>query len=115
MGRTLFDPDEVVEKNGDKPTMSIAQLEKVVEKINNGSPDKPVEAHKSIPDPWEEDKMDMSCLEHDSVDHEPDFKADAQYSQSMGPNNDFGVPTFENKGMDISEAATPHQEARQKP
>ncbi|KAJ6070107.1 hypothetical protein N7499_011994 [Penicillium canescens] len=115
MGRTLFDPDEVVEKNGGKPTMSITQLEKAAEKINNGSPDKPLEAPKSIPDPWEEDKMDLSSLKQDSVDHEPDFnsehriKADAQYSQLMGPNNDFGVPTFEDMGMDISEAVTPHR------
>jgi cryptochrome len=115
MGRTLFDPDEVVQKNGGKPTMSITQLEKAAEKINNGSPDRPLEAPKSIPDPWEEDKMDLSSLKHDSVDHEPDFnsehriKADAQYSQLMGPKNDFGVPTFGDMGMDMSEATTPHR------
>ncbi|KAJ5776556.1 uncharacterized protein N7511_001567 [Penicillium nucicola] len=115
MGRTLFDPDEVVQKNGGKPTMSITQLEKAAEKINKGSPDKPLETPKSIPDPWDEKKMNISSLDHDRVDHEPDFnsehriKEDAQYSQLMGPKNDFGVPTFEDMGMDKSEAVTPHR------
>jgi cryptochrome len=52
MGRTLFDPDELVSKNGGKPTMSMTQTEKAAEKINRGQPDRPVETPKNVPDPW---------------------------------------------------------------
>ena len=29
MGRTLYDPDELVKKNGGKPTMSMSQIQNV--------------------------------------------------------------------------------------
>lgn len=115
MGRTLFDPDELVSKNGGKPTMSMTQTEKAAEKINRGQPDRPVETPKNVPDPWGKDKMDLSDLEHEIADPTPDLNADhrgskdKQYSQIMGPNNDFGVPTMEEIGIDPALATTPHR------
>lgn len=114
MGRTLFDPDEIVVKNNGKPTMSITQLEKAAVKINNGNPDKPLDPPSSIPDPWGEEKMDISGLDHDSVDNQPDLNAghrtkkDEQYLNIMGPGNKFAVP-WDDTGIDLSQAATPHR------
>jgi cryptochrome len=115
MGRNLFDPDDLVRMNGGKPTMSMTQTEKAAEKINNGQPDRPVETPKSIPDPWEKDRMDLSDIEHEIADPTPDLNAahrgtkDKQYTQIMGPNNDFSVPTMEEIGIDPSLATTPHR------
>ncbi|KAJ5502308.1 hypothetical protein N7463_005182 [Penicillium fimorum] len=114
MGRTLFDPDELIQKNNGKPTMSITQVEKAAVKINNGNPDKPIDPPSSIPDPWDEERMDLSSLEHDSIDNQPDLNAehrtqkDEQYSNIMGPKNDFAVP-WDDIGIDLSQAATPHR------
>lgn len=115
MGRNLFDPDDLVRKNGGKPTMSMTQTEKAAENINNGQPDRPVETPKSIPDPWEKDRMDLSDIEHEIADPTPDLNAahrgtkDKQYTQIMGPNNDFSVPTMDEIGIDPSLATTPHR------
>ncbi|OOQ86664.1 putative DNA photolyase [Penicillium brasilianum] len=115
MGRNLFDPDDLVRKNGGKPTMSMTHTEKAAEKINGGQPDRPVETPKSVPDPWEKDRMDLSDLEHEIANPTPDLNADhrgtkdKQYTQIMGPNNDFGVPTMEEIGIDPSLATTPHR------
>jgi deoxyribodipyrimidine photolyase len=49
VGRTLYDPDEIVKNNGGKPTMSITQLQHAAEKI--GDIEKPVETPTSLPDP----------------------------------------------------------------
>lgn len=51
MGRNLFDLDELIRKNGVKPTMSTTRTEKAAEKINGGKPDRPVETPKRVPDP----------------------------------------------------------------
>ncbi|KAI9934135.1 hypothetical protein ASPWEDRAFT_104592 [Aspergillus wentii DTO 134E9] len=110
MGRTLFDPDELVSKNDGKPTMSMSQVEKAAEKIGNGHPEKPLDPPKQIPDPWDEDKMDLGDLDRDI----PDAKSDInnldkkQYSDIMGPNQDFSVPTLAEIGIDSSQATTPH-------
>lgn len=115
MGRNLFDPDELVRKNGGKPTMSMTQTERAAEKINGGKPDRPLKTPKSVPDPWENDKMDLSDIEHEIADPLPDLNAehrgtkDKQYSQIMGPKNDFAVPTMEEIGIDPSLATTPHR------
>ncbi|KAF7715864.1 Uncharacterized protein PECH_007975 [Penicillium ucsense] len=115
MGRTLFDSDELVSKNGGKPTMSMSQLEKAAEKINGGKPARPVETPKSVPDPWEEAKMDLSDLDHEMADSNPDLNAeyrekeDRQYAELMGPGKDFGVPTLEEIGIDPSMARAPHR------
>jgi cryptochrome len=48
-GRTLWDPDELVNKNGGKPTMSISQVQAAGPEI--GPVPKPIPAPTSIPDP----------------------------------------------------------------
>ncbi|KAJ5619159.1 hypothetical protein N7510_003143 [Penicillium lagena] len=114
MGRNLFDPDELVQKNNGKPTMSMAQVEKAVKRINQGEPAKPLASPDSLPNPWDSKEMDISSLEHDVADAKPDFNEahrtarDRQYSHIMGPENSFGVPTFEEIGIDHSLATTPH-------
>lgn len=115
MGRILFDPDELVRKNGGKPTMSMTQTEKAAEKINGGKPDRLVEAPKSVPDPWEHDKMGLSDIEHQVADPSADLNAghrgtkEKQYSQIMGLKNDFAVLTMQEIGIDPSLATTPHR------
>ena len=116
-GRNLFDPDEIVKKNLGEPTMSMNQFLKVSEKINGGSPDKPLDAPKTVPDPWDEKKMKLDSLKHNIPDSKPDVNAayrklddgNKQYEQIMGPKNDFAVPTLEELGMDANEAKSPHQ------
>ena len=75
IGRNLFDPDEVVEKNGGKPTTSMSQLRKATEKINGGQPEKPLPAPENIPDPWDENQMDLSGLEQGVIDSPHDLNA----------------------------------------
>jgi cryptochrome len=114
MGRTLFDPDEIVRKNNGKPTISITQLEKAAMKINNGNPEKPRDAPKSVPDPWDKDRMDLSSLKQESIEIKPDLneghrtQQDEQYSNLMGPTRDFAVP-WQDIGIDLSQATTPHR------
>jgi cryptochrome len=133
-GRTLFDSEEVVEKNGGKPTMSMAQLLKAVDKIEGGGmPKRPVESPKSLPDPLDTTEMDISGLEQAlSVDERKeqanpgwprveglDYNAvqrtgnqdgAEQYSAGlMGPNRDFGVPTLEEMGFDPTSVTSPHR------
>ncbi|KAJ5105379.1 hypothetical protein NUU61_002726 [Penicillium alfredii] len=115
MGRNLFDPDHLVRKNGGKPTMSMTQVQKAAEKINNGQPEKPLESPTSIPDPWDEGKMDLSNLQQDMADANLDLNAvhrttsDKQYSHIMGPQKNFSVPTMEEIGIDPSQAESPHR------
>lgn len=115
MGRNLFDPDDLVAKNGGKAVMSMSQAEKAAEKVNSGQPDRPLEAPTSIPDPLPEDQMDLSNLQHEDVKVEPDLNADhrtaardSQYAAIMGPKSDFGVPTLKEIGIDVADAKTPH-------
>ncbi|KAI2794365.1 hypothetical protein POX_a00963 [Penicillium oxalicum] len=115
MGRTLFDPDELVRKNGGKPTMSMSQVERAMEKIDGGKPARPVETPQSVPDPWKDDQMNLSDLDHEMADSNPDLNAehraneDRQYDEIMGPNKDFGVPTLEEIGIDPSSVQAPHR------
>ncbi|KAJ5387640.1 hypothetical protein N7509_010181 [Penicillium cosmopolitanum] len=120
-GRTLFDVDEIVRKNGGKPTLSMAQVEKAVEKIGNGVPERPIDAPRSIPDPLTRDEMDLKGVKHDGggmgsksndgTDMNADHRSttDKQYAGIMGPENDFGVPTLEEIGIDPADVQTPHR------
>ncbi|GKZ82040.1 cryptochrome-2 [Aspergillus niger] len=115
-GRTLFDSDEVVKQNKGEPTMSIHQVEKAIEQISNGVPDRPVDAPETIPDPLGEEKMrDISGLEHEVPDQEDDINAahrtkhnDNQYKNITGPKGDFSVPTLDELSIDLSQATSPH-------
>lgn len=115
MGRNLFDPDELVAKNGGKPTMSFSQVEKAAEKVQNGQPDRPLPAPETIPDPWDEARLDLTNLTQDRADPEPDLnsnhrpKHDTQYAQLTGPDHSFSVPTLEEVGIEPGQATTPHQ------
>ncbi|MCJ1307024.1 hypothetical protein MMC25_000670 [Agyrium rufum] len=107
MGRTLYDPDELVEKNGGKPTMSISQVEAAGRKI--GAIARPIPAPKRIPAPGDT-KLDF---DQDRPASEPDFNAiqrsgqESSYEKLAGPKGDFGVPTLSELGID--EANTPHR------
>jgi cryptochrome len=107
MGRTLYDPDELVEKNGNKPTMSMSQVQKAASTL--GEPTRPLTAPKSLPDPGE---LDLSSIDHEIPAPEPDFNAahrtagkEDQYKSIMGPKKDFAVPTLAEMG--IPAATTP--------
>ncbi|PSK42480.1 Glutamate--cysteine ligase [Elsinoe australis] len=108
MGRTLWDPDEVVKKNGGKPTMSINQLEAAGNKV--GDIAKPVPTPKNLPDPG---PTDLSFAQ-DKPDSQPDFnkpsreKDNSSYAHGLsGPKKDFAPPTLEELGMPA--ATTPHK------
>ena len=51
MGRTLFDPDELVEHNGGKPTMTMAQVVKAADQIDPGDGGKRGEPRRCVPTP----------------------------------------------------------------
>lgn len=115
MGRNLFDPDQLVAKNGGKPTMSFSQVQKASEKVQNGQPDRPLPAPENIPDPWDEARLDLTDLTQNRPDPEPDFnskhrpKHDTQFARKMGPYHSFSVPTLEEIGIESGQATTPHQ------
>lgn len=117
MGRNLFDPDDLVRKNGGKPTMSISQVEKAAEKIGDGRPERPLDAPGSndIPNPLPIEKMDLKGIQHENVDPGVDVNSDhrvgkdKQYIDIMGPNQDFGVPTLKEIGINPSDIETPHR------
>ncbi|KAI1494756.1 DNA photolyase [Biscogniauxia mediterranea] len=106
-GRTLWDSDEVVAKNGGKPTMSITQLQTAGHKI--GGIPKPIPAPDHLPDPGE---MPVD-FDQDQPDTEPDLNAphrttgDRAYSSIAGPKGDFAVETLEELGFPA--ATTPHR------
>ncbi|KJX98642.1 dna photolyase like protein [Zymoseptoria brevis] len=107
-GRTLWDSDEIVKKNGNKPTMTIKQLEAAGDKI--GEVEKPIDAPKKIPDPG-----DMSLdFEQTQPETKPDFNEkfregeDGSYESGIaGPKGDFAVPSLEELGMPA--ATTQHR------
>jgi deoxyribodipyrimidine photolyase len=99
VGRTLYDPDELVKQNHGKPTMSISQVQAAGKKI--GSIPRPIAAPKHLPDPG---TLDLSFVQ-DKPSHEPDINAiqrdgtEASYTSLSGPNNDFAVPTMQELGL----------------
>lgn len=94
--------------------MSIIELEKADVKINNGNPEKPLDPPKSIPDPWDEERVDLSSLQRDSIDSQPALNAehrtkkDKQSADFIGPTRDFAVP-WQDIGIDLCRATTPHR------
>lgn len=107
MGRTLYDPDELVRINNKQPTMSISQVQKAAAML--GEPAKTIPAPTSLPDPGD---VDLSSIDHDIPVMEPDFNAahrtagkENQYQSIMGPEKDFAIPTLREMGM--SAAMTP--------
>lgn len=110
MGRTLYDPDELVKHNGGRPTMSMAQTQKAAAGL--GDPAKPIPAPTSLPDPGD---TDLSSIDHEKPDPTPDLnsahrnlsKKESQYTSIMGPDEDFAIPTLSEMG--ISPATTPHR------
>ena len=106
-GRTLWDSDQIVQNNGNKPTMSITQLEHAGQKI--GEVPRPIPAPKSLPDPGDTN-IDF---EQEQPPTEPDLNAHFRtepakaYDALAGPNGDFSIPTLEELGMPA--ATTPHR------
>ncbi|OTA81749.1 hypothetical protein M434DRAFT_401275 [Hypoxylon sp. CO27-5] len=107
-GRTLWDSDEVVAKNGGKPTMSIAQLQAAGQKV--GEIPRPIPAPKYLPDPG-----DMPIeFKQDKPDTEPDLNGpyrdeiDKTYSHIAGPKGDFAIANLEELGFS-EPGTTPHR------
>ena len=100
-GRTLRDSDEIVKKNGGKPTMSAAQLTKAAALV--GAIARPIEAPTFLPDPGE---MHLDELEQKQPGLKFDINAhhraedEKSYAAGLaGPNGDFSPPAFEELGL----------------
>ena len=109
MGRTLWDPDELVKANNGKPTMSITQLEHAGAKLGNIA--RPLPTPKHLPDPGD---TKLYEIEQDKPKSKPDYNKhfregeEISYSSGIaGPNGDFAVPTMEELGL--KPATTPHR------
>lgn len=100
-GRTLWDSDEIVKKNGGEPTMSAAQLTKAGAAV--GEIARPIEAPTSLPDPGD---IHLDELEQKQPDLKFDINAhhraddEKSYAAGLaGPKGDFSPPTFEELGL----------------
>ena len=119
MGRTLFDPDELVENNGGKPTMSMSQVVKAAEKISGGKPGRPLEAPESVPGPGCDVVKSLEGLEREHEVEEAgerDWNANVRtehenrsYNKLRGPKGGCEVPTLEEMGVDPKMAMGPHR------
>lgn len=127
MGRTLFDPDELVKRNGNRPTMSMAQVVKASQQIDpgdggrKGEPKKCVPLPESLPNPLDKVEMDLSSdkdFQHEVPEDSPDVNKgqrglgkdkDKHYVSVAGPNNDFAIVTLEEMGIDPKDAMSPHK------
>ncbi|CAI6333695.1 unnamed protein product [Periconia digitata] len=107
VGRTLYDPDELVKQNKGKSTMSIAQVQSAGAKIGNIP--RPIPSPTSLPDPGD---LSLS-FSPERPEETPDFNAshresqDKSYQELSGPNNDFAIPTLSELG--IKPATSPHR------
>ncbi|KAL7626949.1 hypothetical protein AAE478_003724 [Parahypoxylon ruwenzoriense] len=107
-GRTLWDSDEVVAKNGGKPTMTITQLRAAGNKV--GEIPRPIPAPQHLPDPGD---MPIS-FKQDKPEVHPDLNfprrvgPDENYSNIAGPQGDFAIATLEELGFSAA-ATTPHR------
>ncbi|GKU20218.1 cryptochrome [Fusarium langsethiae] len=106
-GRTLWDSDQIVEKHGGKPTMSITQLQAAGSKL--GQVKNPIPAPKHLPDPGD---MPVNFDQYEP-DTKPDFNSefrtegDKAYANIAGPKGDFAIETMEELGF--PSATTPHR------
>jgi deoxyribodipyrimidine photolyase len=107
VGRTLYDPDELVKHNHGKPTMSISQVQAAGKKI--GAIPRPIPAPTSLPDPGHL----TLAFEQDKPSQEPDINAiqrdaaEGSYAALAGPHDDFAVPTMQELGLKA--ATTKHR------
>lgn len=108
-GRTLWDADELVAKNGGRPTMSITQTQEAGKKV--GKIPRPLPPPEHLPDPGDT----RVGFEQRRPGAGPDFNKGARaepdhtYDALAGPGGDFGVPTLEELGMPAGAATTPHR------
>ena len=100
MGRTLWDPDELVKANGGKPTMSITQTQAAGKKV--GDIAAPLDVPTTLPNPGDT-KLDV---EHTQPTHESDLNASIRDGKEKtfsagisGPKKDFAVPTLKELGL----------------
>ena len=106
VGRTLYDPDRLVQENGG-PTMSITQVQKAGKKI--GEIPRPIPAPTSLPDPGDTSfnfKQEQPPSNPDMNANQRD-REDASYMHLAGPYGDFSVPTMAELGL--KPATTPHR------
>ena len=101
-GRTLWDSDDLVSKNHNRPTMSISQVQAAGPKI--GPIPRPIPAPKTLPDPGETNLE----FEQEKPEISPDFQEKIRgkentYEELAGPVGNFAVPTLQELGF---EAAT---------
>lgn len=107
VGRTLYDPDELVRNNAGKPTMSISQVQHAGAKI--GEIPRPIGAPKKLPDPGD---MELE-FEQEKPEQSPDVNMiqrdgeEKSYVKLSGPNGDFMPPTMEELGL--KPATTKHR------
>ncbi|KAF2257754.1 hypothetical protein CC78DRAFT_588042 [Lojkania enalia] len=106
-GRTLYDPDELIQQNYGKPTMSISQAQAAGSKL--GEIPRPIPAPNQLPDPG---KRNLD-FDQEKPTKSPDINAEQRdgdetsYHALAGPKNDFAVPTMEELGL--KPATTPHR------
>lgn len=106
-GRTLYDSDELVKENNNKPTMSISQVQAAGAKI--GEIARPISAPKSLPDPGPTtlgftQQKPSSSPDINAIQRDAEEKS---YTALAGPDSDFAVPTMEELGL--KPATTPHR------
>lgn len=107
VGRTLYDPDELVKANHGKPTMSISQVQAAGKKI--GQIPRPILAPKELPD-LGDTALDFG---QEKPASDPDINAiqrdgkETSYASLAGPIGDFAVPTMEELGL--KPATTQHR------
>lgn len=121
-GRTLFVEEEIVKGNGGKPTMSMGQLLKSVEKAGL-EVRRPLQDIESVPGPQIDVLNTLKKLEQNPGQTKPDQKEGGTEDQNaevrtkgeanefvslLGPNGDCGVPTLDEMGIDPRDACTPH-------
>ncbi|KAK5102486.1 hypothetical protein LTR70_000342 [Exophiala xenobiotica] len=125
IGRTLYDPDELVRCNGGKPTMNMSQTVKASALIDpgdggkKGEPRRCVPTPVTLPGPLSAEEMDLSGdpeFRHEVPERAPDFnqehrngKEEGHYESIAGPRNDFAVVTLEEMGIDPKLAMSPHK------